>query len=382
MTLRLNLARRHYPASSIPERIFVQSGTHPKPHREQISGCTSIKWGVRWLPRPEGVVMRRREFLALICAATAVKPLAVGAQSDMRRVGVLMNTGEDSELGRKRLAIFLEKLREAGWIEGRNLRVETRWGAGDVALFQKYATELTSLTPDVILAQTTPTVMPLQRASRTIPIVFTSVIDPVGSGMVASLAHPEGNATGFVAFEYALAAKWLELLTEIAPHVTRVAVLRDIANASGIGQFAAIQTVAPTNLELSVVDTGERDQMRRVVAAFAARPNGGLIVTANNFGINDPDVIVGLADQYKLPAVYSFDYYTAAGGLAAYGPDITADYTRAADYVDRILRGEKRADLPVQAPTRYELIINLRAAKVLGLTIPATVLTRADEVIE
>jgi putative tryptophan/tyrosine transport system substrate-binding protein len=325
--------------------------------------------------------MRRREFLTLICGATAL-PLAARAQSDMRRVGVLMNTGEDSELGQKRLGIFLERLGQAGWIEGRNLRVETRWGAGDVALFQKYATELTALTPDVILAQTTPTVMPLQRASRTIPIVFTSVIDPVGSGMVASLAHPDGNATGFVAFEYALAAKWLELLTEIAPHVTRVAVLRDIANASGIGQFAAIQTVAPTNLELSVVDTGETDQMRRAVAAFAARPNGGLIVTANNFGINEPDVIVGLAAQYKLPAVYSFDYYTAAGGLAAYGPDVTADYTRAADYVDRILRGEKPADLPVQAPTKYQLIVNLRTAKALGITIPATILTRADEVIE
>ena len=326
--------------------------------------------------------MRRREFLALICAATAVKPLAVGAQSDMRRVGVLMNTGEDSEVSRKRLGMFLERLRQAGWMEGRNLRVETRWGAGDVALFQKYAAELAALTPEVILAQTTPTVIPLQRASRTIPIVFVSVVDPVGSGLVASLAHPEGNATGFVSFEYALAAKWLELLTEMAPHVTRVAVLRDIANASGIGQFAAVQTVAPTKLELSVIDTGERDEMARAVAAFAAKPNGGLVVTANNFGINHPDFIAALAAQYRLPAVYSFDYYVAAGGLASYGPDVAADYTRAADYVDRILRGAKPADLPVQAPTKYELIVNLRTAKALGLAIPATILTRADDVIE
>jgi putative tryptophan/tyrosine transport system substrate-binding protein len=326
--------------------------------------------------------MRRREFITLICWATAVWPLAARAQSDMRRVGVLMNTGVDSEVSRKRLAIFLERLREAGWIEGRNLRVETRWGAGDVALFQKYAAELMALTPDVVLAQTTPTVLPLQRASRTIPIVFLSVIDPVGSGLVTSLAHPEGSATGFVSFEYALAAKWLELLTEMAPHLTSAAVLRDISNASGIGQFAAIQTVAPTNLELRVIDTSEGDQIQRAVAAFATKPNGGLIVTANNFGINHPEAIAALAAQHKLPAIYAFDYYVRAGGLASYGPDVTADYSRAADYVDRILRGEKPADLPVQAPTKYELIINLRTAKELGLTIPATILARADELIE
>jgi putative tryptophan/tyrosine transport system substrate-binding protein len=326
--------------------------------------------------------MRRREFITLICWTAAARPFAVSAQSDIRRVGVLMNTGSDSEVSRERLGIFLDRLRAAGWIEGHNLHVETRWGAGDVALFQKYAAELMALTPDVVLAQTTPTVMPLQRASHTIPIVFVSVVDPVGSGLVTSLAHPEGNVTGFVSFDYALAAKWLELLTEIEPHVTRVAVLRDISNASGIGQFAAIQTVAPTKLELSVIDTSEEDQVKRSVAAFAAKPNGGLIVTANNYGINHPDIIAALAAQYNLPAVYSFDYYVRAGGLASYGPDVTADYSRAADYVDRILRGEKPADLPVQAPTKYELIINLRTAKKLGLTIPATILMRAGEVIE
>jgi putative tryptophan/tyrosine transport system substrate-binding protein len=326
--------------------------------------------------------MRRRDFITLICWTAVARPLATRAQSDTRCVGVLMNTGIDSDLGRERLGIFVEKLRKAGWIEGRNLRVETRWGAGDVALFQKYAAELMALTPDVVLAQTTPTVISLQRASRTIPIVFISAVDPVGSGLVTSLAHPEGNATGFVSFEYALAAKWLELLTEIEPHVTRVAVLRDISNASGIGQFAAIQTVAPTNLELSVIDTNQEEQVRRAIAAFAAKPNGGLIVTANNYGINHPDIVASLAAQYKLPAVYSFDYYVRAGGLASYGPDATADYFRAADYVDRILRGEKPADLPVQSPTKYELIINLRTAKKLGITIPATILTRADEVIE
>jgi putative tryptophan/tyrosine transport system substrate-binding protein len=326
--------------------------------------------------------MRRREFIRLVCGTIALTPLAVRAQSNLRRVGVLMNTGSDSQVSRERLGIFLERLRALGWVEGRNLRVETRWGAGDVALFQKYAAELMALTPDVVLAQTTPTVIPLQRASRTIPIVFVSVIDPVGSGLVTSLAHPEGNVTGFVSFEYALAAKWLELLTEMEPRVTRVAVLRDISNASGIGQFAAIQTVAPTNLELSVIDTSQSEQVGRSVAAFAARPNGGLIVTANNFGINHPDIIAGLAAQHRLPAVYSFDYYVRAGGLASYGPDVAADYFRAADYVDRILRGEKPAGLPVQAPTKYGLIINLRTAKNLGLTIPPTILARADDVIE
>ncbi|MGB7252934.1 MAG: ABC transporter substrate-binding protein [Xanthobacteraceae bacterium] len=325
--------------------------------------------------------MRRRDFISLLGGAT-VLPHMAHVQSDVRRVGVLMNTGADSAVSQERLAKFLERLREAGWIEGRNLRVETRWGAGDTALFQKYAAELAALSPDVVLVSTTPMVTPLLRASRTIPIVFVNVVDPVGSGLVASLAHPGGNATGFVAFEYALAAKWLEILTEIAPHVTRTAVLREVSNASGIGQFAAIQTAAATDIELSVIDMDEMDQIERAVAAFAANPNGGLIVTANNFGFNHPGIIVTLAARYKLPAVYPFDYYVRTGGLASYGPDLTPDYHRAADYVDRILRGEKPADLPVQAPTKYELIINLRTAKALGLAVPQTVLARADEVIE
>ena len=326
--------------------------------------------------------MRRRDFIKLICGAAAVRPLAARAQSDMRRVGVLMNTGADSAVSQERLAEFLERLREAGWIEGRNLRVETRWGAGDTALFQKYAAELAALSPDVVLVSTTPMVTPLLRASRTIPIVFVSVVDPVGSGLVASLAHPEGNATGFVSFEYGLAAKWLELLTEIAPHVTRAAILREKSNASGIGQFAAIQVAAAINIEMSVIDMDEMDQIERAVAAFAANPNGGLIATANNFGINHPEVILTLAARYKLPAVYPFDYYVRKGGLASYGPDVTADYPRAAGYVDRILRGEKPANLPVQAPTKYDLIVNLRTAKMLGLAVPQSVLARADEVIE
>lgn len=326
--------------------------------------------------------MRRRDLIKLICGAAAVGPLAARAQSDMRCVGVLMNTGPDSPVAQERLAKFLEGLRKAGWIEGRNLRVETRWGAGNIALFEKYAAELAALAPDVVLAQTTPLVTALLRVSRTIPIVFVSVVDPVGSGLVSSLAHPGGNATGFVSFEYALGAKWLELLTEIAPHVTRAAIVRDLSNASGIGQFAAIQGAAAIKIEMSVIDVGETDQIERAVADFAANPNGGLIVTANNFGINRPEIIATLADKYKLPAVYPFDYYVKAGGLASYGPDVTADYPRAADYVDRILRGEKPANLPVQAPTKYELIVNLRAAKTIGLAVPQSVLARADEVIE
>jgi putative tryptophan/tyrosine transport system substrate-binding protein len=326
--------------------------------------------------------MRRRDFIKLICGAAAVRPLEALAQSDMRRVGVLMNAGADSAASQERLAEFLEGLRKAGWIEGRNLRVETRWGAGNMALFEKYAAELAALAPDVVLAQTTPLVTSLLRVSRTIPIVFVSVVDPVGSGLVASLAHPGGNATGFISFEYGLAAKWLELLTEIAPHVTRAAILREKSNASGIGQFAAIQVAAAINIEMSVIDVGETDQIERAVAAFAANPNGGLIATANNFGINHPEVIVTLAARYKLPAVYPFDNYVRKGGLASYGPDVTADYPRAAGYVDRILRGEKPANLPVQAPTKYELIVNLRTAKMIGLAVPQSVLARANEVIE
>ena len=283
--------------------------------------------------------------------------------------------------GQARLTAFLQALQQLGWIDGSNLLVDVRW-ARENELARKYAAELVTLAPAVIVAATTPQVAALQQATRTVPIVFVNVVDPVGSGMVASLARPGGNITGFIVFEYALAAKWLQLLKEIVPNVTRTAVLRDPTTAAGIGQFAAIQAVASVDMELSVIDLRDADQIGRDVASFAKGANGGLIVTANQFGATHPDVIVAAAERHKLPAVYSQPYYVAAGGLVSYGHDVLDDYRRAAGYVDRILKGAKPADLPVQAPTKYELIINLKAAKAIGLNPPASVLGRAEEVIE
>ena len=262
------------------------------------------------------------------------------------------------------------------------MRIDTRWAAGDAERLRKYAAELVRLDPEVILAWATPAVASLQLVSRTVPIVFTGVIDPVGSGLVTSLARPGGNATGFVLFEYALATKWFELLKEIAPRMRRAAVLRDPTNASGIGQFAAIQAVAPIGIELSAVDLREAGEIERAVATFARDPDGGLIVTASQYGANHPSVITGIAARYKLPAVYPFRYFVSAGGMLSYGPEEADDYRRAAGYVDRILKGAKPASLPVQAPTKYETVINLKTAKALGLTVPPSVLARADEVIE
>jgi putative ABC transport system substrate-binding protein len=273
-------------------------------------------------------------------------------------------------------------LNELRWTDGRNVRLDVRWGADDVQRYRRYATELAALTPDVIVADTSATVAALQQVTRTVPIVFVRTIDPVGAGFIESLARPGGNTTGFTAFEYAIAAKWLELLREIAPSVTRGAVLRDPATASGIGQFAAIQAVAPIGIELSVINERDAGTIERGVAGFARRSNGGLLVTASPFGTNHPDVIAALAARYKLPAVYPFRYFVSAGGLISYGPDTDMQFRTAADYVDRILKGEKPADLPVQAPVKYELVINLKSAKALGLTVPDTLLARADEVIE
>lgn len=330
------------------------------------------------------IKIARRKFIAALCGAAMPWPL-VGAraqQGGMRRVGVLMNTAEDSSETQARLALFVQGLREAGWMEGHNLHIDTRWAAGEPDRFHEYATELVALAPDVVLASTTPAVTPLLQASRTVPIVFVGVIDPVGSGMVASLSRPGGNATGFVIFEYALAAKWLELLKEIAPEVTRAAVLRDPAIAAGIGQFAAIQATASTGVELSAIDLRDADEIEHALASFARGASGGLIVTASKFGANHPDILAALAARYKLPAVYPFDYFVMPGGLMSYGPNLRDEFRNAAGYVDRILKGEKPADLPVQAPTKYELAINLKAAKALGLDVPATLLTTADEVIE
>jgi putative ABC transport system substrate-binding protein len=300
----------------------------------------------------------------------------------MRRIGVLMSLAASDPEGQARLMLFVQRLKELGWVEGHNTRIDIRWSAGDVEQVRRHATELVALAPDVILAHTSTTVAASQQATRITPIVFVGVIDPVGAGFVESLARPGANATGFVAFEYALAAKWLELLKQIAPRVTRAAVLRDPTIAAGIGQFAAIQAVGPIGVELSAVDARDADTIERGVAAFARGSNGGLVVTAAPFGTNHPKVMTALAARYNLPAVYPFRYYTSAGGLISYGPDAIGEFRPAADYVARILKGEKPADLPVQAPNRYELVINLKTAKSLGLTIPETLLATADEVIQ
>ena len=316
--------------------------------------------------------IRRRKFLATLGGAAAAWPLAARAQQlgGMRRIGVLMNLAADDPAGRVRLAAFLQGLQQLGWTDGRNVRIDARWAAGDPDHFRKYAAELVALGPDVILATATPAVTALQRVTRSVPIAFVLVIDPVGSGLVASLARPGGNATGFVTFEYALAAKWLELLKEIAPRVTRAAVLRDPTIAAGIGQFAAIQTVGPVGLELSAVDLRDAGEIERAVSEFARGPNGGMIVTASQFGANHPDFIAALAARHKLPAVYPYRYFVDAGGTAILVIQIAPVGDQAAGYVDRILKGEKPADLPVQAPTKYELVINLKTAKALNLDVP------------
>jgi putative ABC transport system substrate-binding protein len=325
-------------------------------------------------------MIRRREFITLLGGAAAWPLAARGQQSERtRRIGVLTTQSENAPDGRARLGAFAQRLTELGW---RNAHLEIRSGAADAERYRRYARELVALAPDVILADGSSSVAALQQASRTVPIVFAGVIDPVGAGLIKSLARPGGNATGFTAFEYAIAAKWLELLKEIAPSVTRAAVLRDSAIAAGIGQFAAIQAVAPIGTELSVIDLNNADAIEPTVAEFARGSNGGLVVTGSPFGATHPDMIVALAARYKLPAVYPFRRYVNAGGLVAYGSDLASQFRLAADYVDRILKGEKPADLPVQAPTKYEIAINLKTAKALGLDVPPLLLARADEVIE
>jgi ABC-type uncharacterized transport system substrate-binding protein len=281
------------------------------------------------------------------------------------------------------MAAFLQGLQQLGWIDGRNVRIDTRWAAGDANLIRKYTAELIALAPDVILAPGSTSVGPLLQATRTVPIVFTTLLDPVGAGFVDSLARPGGNATGFIAFEYGLSGKWLELLKQIAPRLTRVAILRDPATAAGIGQFAAIQSVAPSfGVELRPIDVRKVDEIERAVTAFARFSNGGLIVTASSGAANHGDLIITLAARHKLPAVYGDRHFVTGGGLISYGPDRVDQYRRAAAYVDRIFKGEKPADLPVQAPTKFELAINLKTAKTLGLSVPPTLQASADEVIE
>ena len=327
--------------------------------------------------------MSRREFITLLGGATAW-PIAARAQQPerMRRIGVLAPTAPDDAEAQTRFAALRQGLQRFGWIEGRNLQIDARWGAGDAGAIGSAATELAALAPDVIVASGSAAAAILQ-ATRTVPIVFVSVPDPVGSGFVESLAQPGGNATGFIMFEYGLSAKWLELLKEIAPSVTRAAVLRDPAIVAGIGQFAVIQSAAPSvGVDVSAINMHDGAEIERAVTAFARRPNGGLILTASALAAIHRDLVVSLAARYKLPAVYITRYFVAGGGLVSYGPDFVDQYRRAAEYVDRILKGEKPADLPVQAPTKYELVINLKTAKALGLEIPPTLLARADEVIE
>jgi putative ABC transport system substrate-binding protein len=329
-------------------------------------------------------MMKRREFITLLGGAAAVWPLAARAQQPerVRRIGVLMNFAADDPEGQARITAFVQALQQAGWTDGRNVRIDTRWAASNPDNFRKYAAELVTLAPDVILASAAPSVARLQEATRTVPIVFAFVADPVGAGFVDSLARPGGNTTGFMQFEYGLSGKWLELLKQIVPGVTRAAVIRDPANPSSIAQFAAIQAVAPS-LGVEVNSIGMRDatEIERAVSAFARASNGGLIVTGGR-ATDHRGLIITLAARHRLPAVYPFRFYVIDGGLISYGPDSTDQYRRAAGYVDRILKGEKPADLPVQAPTKYETVINLKTAKTLGLEVPPTLLTRADEVIE
>jgi len=328
---------------------------------------------------------RRREFITLLGSAAATWPLAARTQQPdrVRRIGVLMNGAADDPEQQARLTGFLQGLQQLGWTDGRNVRIDTRWGAGDVERFRSYAAELVALVPDVILASGSPVMASLQQATRTVPIVFALVSDPVGSGYVASLARPGGNATGFASTEFGISGKWLELLKEITPGVTRVAVLRDPANALGIGQFAAIQSVAPSfGVELSPIDVRDAGEIERDITAFARSSNGGLIVPAGPLAALHRELIITLAARHRLLTVYPTRFFATGGGLISYGPNTIDPFRGAAGYVDRILKGENPADLPVQAPTKIELVINLKTAKALGIEVPPTLLARADEVIE
>jgi putative ABC transport system substrate-binding protein len=327
----------------------------------------------------------RRELLAALGGAAVAWPLATRAQDRerMRRIGVLSPATETDPTDRRLLEVFRQALQKLGWIDGRTVLIDTRWTAGDPDRARKYAAELVALTPDVILAGGGSVVGLLLQQVRSVPVVFTLTPDPVGAGFVESLARPGGNATGFTLFEYGIGGKWLELLKEITPGVTRAAVVRDPALPQGTGLFGAIQSAASSfGVELTPVNVRDASEIERAIAAFARSPHGGLIVTASILAVLHRDLLVTLAAQQKLPAVYFHRLFVAAGGLISYGPDLSEQYVRAAGYVDRILKGEKPADLPVQAPTKYELVINLKTAKALGLTVPPTLLARADEVIE
>lgn len=329
--------------------------------------------------------MRRRDFIVLLGGTAATRPLPARAQQtkQMRRIAVLMVLGADDPEGQARIAAFAQGLQQLGWTVGQNVQIDYRWASVNAEELRKYAAELVALKPDVILAHSSSAVAQLLQATRTVPIVFTNDADPVGAGYVDSLARPGGNATGFIVFEYAMGGKWLELLKEIAPHVTRAAVICDSAIAAGPAEFGAIQAVAPSlGVELRPVDIRDAGEMERAITMFAGSPNGGLIVTGSAAATIHRQLIVALAARNQLPAVYYTRYFVTGGGLISYGPDYVDQYRLAAAYVDRILKGEKPADLPVQTPTKYQTVINLKTAKAQGLTVPPALLARADEVIE
>ena len=332
----------------------------------------------------EALAVKRREFITLLRGAVAWPLVARAQQRErMRSVGVLTPFAAHNTEGQNRVTAFAQALQQLGWSVGQNARLHYRWGDGTSATMQKYAAELVALAPDVILADSSAALSPLLQATQTIPIVFAIVADPVGAGYVETLARPGGNATGFTPFEYGVAGKWLELLKEIAPRVTRAAVLRDPAIAAGPGQFGALQAVAPSlGVELRAVNVRDADEIERSIAGFAQGSNGGLVVTGSAAAAAHRDLIVTLAARHRLPAVYNARLYGEIGGLVCYGADFLDQFRRAAGYADRILKGEKPADLPVQAPTKYELVINLKTAKALGLDVPPSLLARADEVIE
>jgi putative ABC transport system substrate-binding protein len=328
--------------------------------------------------------MRRREFITVLGGAAVAWPLTARAQQAerARRIGVLYSLAEDDPESVARRAAFEQALKQLGWTNGGNLRIDYRWAGNDPELIHKFVAELIASAPDVILTSGSIVVGPMVRATLDIPIVFLQVIDPVGSGLIESMAQPGGNVTGFTQFEYSLAGKWLELLKEIAPNLSRVAVLRDATRGPGIGQFAVIQAMAPPHrVELSPINAGDPAEMERGIAAFARFPNAGLVVTVGGTAVRR-DLVVAAAARYRLPAVYPYRYFASDGGLISYGPDTIEPYSRAAGYVDRIFKGEKPANLPVQAPTKYELVLNLKTAKTLGLNVPPSLLARADEVIE
>jgi putative tryptophan/tyrosine transport system substrate-binding protein len=334
----------------------------------------------------EGFEMRRREFVGLV-GGGAAWPLAARAQQAgrMRRIGVLMSTAADAPEAPARISTFAQGLQEHGWTVGGNLRIDYRWGGGDTDVFRKFAQELLALAPDVVVATAGSIVGAFQQASRSVPIVFVTTIDPVGSGFVASLARPGSNATGFISYEFSMSGKWLELLKQIAPGVRRVAVIRDPSVPGGSGGFAAIQTVAPSfGVELTAIGVQDADEIDRGITVFARGPNDGLILVGppSSVSAQSADRIIALTARHRLPAVYPTGAYVARGGLVAYAAEPNDQYRRAAGYVDRILRGEKPADLPVQAPVKYETVLNMKTAKAMGLQVPDFVLVRADEVIE